>query len=221
MFTPQEVRERATTFEKAVFGGYSMNSVDDFIAPLAEDYSTLYKENAVLKSKMKVLVEKLEEYRKQEEQLNKAILAAQKTCDEMTAETERKCAKLMSDTEQSLRQRNEDLKLELAAEAERVARAKKAATAFITSVEDQVHLTLGQLERVRELTITAKAAKAPEPQKAASAPAPKKVQEPQQNAAQAPEDIAREIERELSQSLGDTDSDVDLGDTMVIGSLGK
>jgi cell division initiation protein len=213
MFTPQEVRERATTFEKAVFGGYSMNSVDDFIAPLAEDYSTLYKENAVLKSKMKVLVEKLEEYRKQEEQLNKAILAAQKTCDEMTAETERKCAKLMSDTEQSLRQRNEDLKLELAAEAERVARAKKAATAFITSVEDQVHLTLGQLEKVRELTITAKAAKAQE--------APKKVQEPQQPSAQAPEDIAKEIERELSQALEGTDSETDLGDTMVIGSLGK
>jgi cell division initiation protein len=213
MFTPQEVRERATTFEKAVFGGYSMNSVDDFIAPLAEDYSTLYKENAVLKSKMKVLVEKLEEYRKQEEQLNKAILAAQKTCDEMTAETERKCAKLMSDTEQSLRQRNEDLKLELAAEAERVARAKKAATAFITSVEDQVHLTLGQLEKVRELTITAKAAKAQE--------TPKKVQEPQQPSAQAPEDIAKEIERELSQALEGTDSGADLGDTMVIGSLGK
>lgn len=221
MFTPQEVRERATTFEKAVFGGYSMNSVDDFIAPLAEDYSTLYKENAVLKSKMKVLVEKLEEYRKQEEQLNKAILAAQKTCDEMTAETERKCAKLMSDTEQSLRQRNEDLKMELAAEAERVARAKKAAAAFITNVEDQVHLTLGQLEKVRELTITAKSAKGQEAQKA-DAPVSKKV--PSQEAQKAhstPEELAQEIERGLSQALGDTNQESDLGDTMVIGSLGK
>jgi hypothetical protein len=103
--------------------------------------------------------------------------------------------------------------MELAAEAERVARAKKAAAAFITSVEDQVHLTLGQLEKVRELTITAKAAKAQEPQKAA----PQKAQEPPQ----APEDIAKEIERELSQALGDTGSEADLGDTMVIGPLGK
>jgi cell division initiation protein len=257
MFTPQEVRERSTTFEKAVFGGYSMNSVDDFIAPLAQDYSTLYKENAVLKSKMKVLVERLEEYRKQEDQLNRAILAAQKTCDEMTAETERKCAKLMSDTEQTLRQRNQDLKMELAAEAERVARAKKAATAFITNVEDQVHLTLGQLEKVRELTITAKTAKAQEPQEAgvqhiqaSEPPEPPVSQDPpeppvweapevpetpeaaepmavtEEKPAQAhtrisPAEIAREIERGLSQALGSTGAASDLGDTMVIGSLNK
>ena len=59
MFTPQEIQEK--TFVKAVFGGYDMQTVDEFLEPLAEDYITLYKENAVLKSKMKVLVEKLEE----------------------------------------------------------------------------------------------------------------------------------------------------------------
>ena len=67
MFTPQEVREQSESFEKAVFGGYSVSAVDDFVGSLAEDYAALYKENAVLKSKMKVLVERLEEYRKQED----------------------------------------------------------------------------------------------------------------------------------------------------------
>lgn len=110
MFTPQEVREQSESFEKAVFGGYSVSAVDDFIAPLAEDYAALYKENAVLKSKMKVLVERLEKYRTQEESLNKAMVAAQKTADEMIEETERKCAKMLSDTEGSLRDRNVDLK---------------------------------------------------------------------------------------------------------------
>lgn len=56
MFTPQEIQEK--TFVKAVFGGYDMQTVDDFLEPLTEDYITLYKENSVLKSKMKVLVEK-------------------------------------------------------------------------------------------------------------------------------------------------------------------
>lgn len=51
MFTPQEIQEQ--TFSKAVFGGYDMQQVDDFLEPLTEDYITLYKENAVLKSKMK------------------------------------------------------------------------------------------------------------------------------------------------------------------------
>ena len=66
MFTPQEIQEQ--TFSKAVFRGYDMQQVDDFLEPLTEDYITLYKENSVLKAKMKILVEKLEEYRAQETQ---------------------------------------------------------------------------------------------------------------------------------------------------------
>ena len=65
MLTPQEVSERA--FPKASFGGYNMAQVDEFLDVLTEDYSALYSENAVLKSKMKVLVEKVEEYRSTEE----------------------------------------------------------------------------------------------------------------------------------------------------------
>lgn len=83
MFTPQEVQER--TFVKAIFGGYDMESVDEFLEPLVDDYITLYKENSVLKSKMKVLVDKLEEYRNQEESMKKTMVAAQKTADDMVA----------------------------------------------------------------------------------------------------------------------------------------
>ena len=57
MTTPQEIREK--TFEKAVFGGYDMGDVDDFMEQVAADMTTLQKENAVLKGKMKVLVDKI------------------------------------------------------------------------------------------------------------------------------------------------------------------
>ena len=52
MLTPQEVSERA--FQKATFNGYNMSQVDEFLDILTADYSALYSENAVLKSKMKV-----------------------------------------------------------------------------------------------------------------------------------------------------------------------
>ena len=65
MLTPQEVSERA--FPKASFGGYNMAQVDEFLDLLTADYTSLYNENAVLKSKMKVLVEKVEEYRATED----------------------------------------------------------------------------------------------------------------------------------------------------------
>ena len=72
--TPQEVSEHA--FAKASFGGYNMAMVDEFLDVLTEDYTALYKENAVLKSKMKVLVDKVEEYRSTEEAIRWAVSRA-------------------------------------------------------------------------------------------------------------------------------------------------
>lgn len=214
MFTPQEVRERPGSFEKAVFGGYSMNTVDDFLSQLSEDYAALYKENAVLKSKMKVLVEQLEKYHDQEESLNKAIMAAQKTADEMVVEAERKCAKMMSDTEQSLRQRDQELKVELAAEAERVARAKKTAAAFVEEVENQVHMSLSHLERIRQMTLSVKSSQKAEPAPAAPAapvtPAPSLGDKAETINAQSGERMGRI----LAQSADSPEAQ--MGDTMVI-----
>ncbi len=51
MFTPQQLEQ--ITFHTSVFGGYDMDSVDEFLVALIEDYNTLYKDNATLKSKMR------------------------------------------------------------------------------------------------------------------------------------------------------------------------
>ena len=87
MLTPQEVSERA--FQKASFGGYNMAQVDEFLDILTGDYSALYSENAVLKSKMKVLVDKVEEYRSTEEAMRKALMTAQRMADELVQVAER------------------------------------------------------------------------------------------------------------------------------------
>ena len=95
MFTPQQIEQ--ISFNRATFGGYDMQSVDAVLEPLTEDYITLYKENALLKSKMRVLVAKLEEYRKNEDSMKDAIVNAQKTCDMMVKEAESKCALMLSE----------------------------------------------------------------------------------------------------------------------------
>ena len=41
-----------------------MMAVDEFLDGLTEDYTALYKENAALKAKLKMLAEKVEEYRR-------------------------------------------------------------------------------------------------------------------------------------------------------------
>lgn len=114
MLTPQQIQD--TSFEKALFGGYDMDSVDDFLEPLTEDYITLYKENSVLKSKMRILVEKLEEYRKNETSVQSALLAAQKTCDQMVAEAERKCTQMLHEAEETAEAKHTE---ELIAEEEK------------------------------------------------------------------------------------------------------
>ena len=151
MLTPQEIQERAV-FEKAVFGGYNMKEVDDLVVPLTEDYSALYKENAVLKSQLKVVVDKLEEYHRQEDSLNRAMIAAQKTADEMVAETERKCARMLSDTEQLLRKRKEELQAELEEENQRVAEVKKTSEQFMEDLEQQMLSCLSQIRRIRGMS---------------------------------------------------------------------
>ena len=57
MTSPQDIREK--TFEKAVFGGYEMGAVDDYMDSLAAELGAIQKENSALKAKMKVLVDKI------------------------------------------------------------------------------------------------------------------------------------------------------------------
>ncbi len=133
MFTPQQIEEQ--TFVKAVFGGYDMQSVDDFLGPLTEDYVVLYKENAVLKSKMKVLVEKLEEYRSQEDSMKKALMAAQQTADNMIAATQKKCARMLNDAQKTLEGQHLDLKQQIQGEQMRLKDARAAVQEYITKLQ--------------------------------------------------------------------------------------
>ena len=86
MLTPQEVSNRA--FSKAVMGGYNMSMVDEFLDELTDDYSALYKENTALKAKMKVLVDKVEEYRQTEDSMRAALLSAQRMAAAMVHDAE-------------------------------------------------------------------------------------------------------------------------------------
>ena len=177
MFTPQEIQEK--TFVKAVFGGYDMQTVDEFLEPLTEDYITLYKENAVLKSKMKVLVEKLEEYRAQEQSMRKAMISAQRTADAMIAEAEKKAAKLMNDAQTSaqavvpavdtaeVNARAEAAAAEAEAairlETERKNNAKRTALNFIEVLEQDIRGHLELLEKLKQEDLALEVVPAAEP----------------------------------------------------------
>ncbi len=133
MLTPQEVSERA--FQRAGFGGgYNMAQVDEFLDILTGDYTALFNENAVLKSKMKVLVEKVEEYRSTEDSMRKALLTAQRMADELVKEAEEKKAAIIRDAEQDVLTRRDDLARSVEAEELRLKQAQQATAEFVQKV---------------------------------------------------------------------------------------
>lgn len=97
MLTPQEVSTHA--FSKAMMGGYNMSAVDEFLDVLTDDYTALYKENAALKAKLKVLVEKVEEYRATEDSMRATLLTAQRMADTIVREAEAKRDQMLAEAE--------------------------------------------------------------------------------------------------------------------------
>ena len=164
MFTPQQIDQIA--FAKAKFGGYNMQQVDEFLEPLTEDYVTLYKENALLKSKMRVLVGKLEEYRKNEAQMKDAVVNAQKTCDKMVREAEAKCAQMLNNAHAAASENTRNTDALLAAEDARVEEARKTASAKINELQEQLRTCIQALERIKGANAPAVAEPAPAPKAA-------------------------------------------------------
>ena len=147
MYTPQQLDE--ISFARARFNGYDIDSVDEVLVPLIEDYTTLYKENALLKSKMRVLVEKLEEYRNGEASMRDAMVGAQKSADQMIRETEAKCAQMLAEANQAAAENAKNAVSLIAAENARVEEAKKAASERIAEIQEQMKTCVQALERIR------------------------------------------------------------------------
>jgi DivIVA domain len=129
MVTPQDIKDRS--FTKAVFGGYDMGGVDDFIDKLSDDYESLYKENAILKSKLKVLVEKVEEYRSTEDAMRMALLNAKKMADEMLEDARKKADTMLRSTESGMVSKAKDLQKQLENEDKKLRAAQKVTAEFV------------------------------------------------------------------------------------------
>lgn len=194
MLTPQEVSNRA--FAKAMMGGYNMAMVDEFLDELTDDYTSLYKENAALKSKMKVLVDKVEEYRATEDAMRAALMTAQKMANNIVKEAEEKRDALLAEAETRARERIGDLEGEMGVAQKRLSEGQKSLAEFIRTSREACEKQLAFLDSLPELPVEA-------PVKAESAPVAQEIEEkilssydqPQEEAqteAQAPEEVAEE-----------------------------
>ena len=153
MLTPQEVSTHA--FSKAVMGGYNMAMVDEFLDELTDDYTALYKENAALKAKLKVLVEKVEDYRATEDSMRATLLTAQKMADELVAQAEAKKAELLKNAETEAKARIAELQQDIRSEQMRLTAAQNATAAYVGKLKELYQHEMDYLNGLSKLSAPA------------------------------------------------------------------
>ena len=149
MMTPQEVASHV--FAKATFGGYNMTMVDEFLDQLTEDYTALYNDNTILKNKLKVLSDSIEEYRATDVAMRKTLLAAQQMADSMVSDAEKKKTQLEQDATQEAQARKSKLEAEIAAEEFRLQQAPKATADYVMKLLALHQEELDYLSRLGQL----------------------------------------------------------------------
>lgn len=201
MMTPQEVASHA--FAKATLGGYNMAMVDEFLDLLTEDYTALYNDNAILKNKLKVLSDTVEEYRATDTAMRKTLLAAQQMAEAMVSDAEKKKAELVHDAEAAAQTRLAEIQKEIADEEYRLQKAKEATAAYVKTVTDAHSGALDYLARLNELTAGVQAPAA-DPFAVVSAPAePEPEAEPTPVAATVTADPYGEIDPDATRRFED------------------
>lgn len=147
MITPQEAESRV--FSKTTFGGYNMAQVDDFLDTLITDYTGLFKENAALKSKLKILADKIEEYRSTEDAVRKTLMTAQNMADTIVREAEAKRNAALRETRVDTDKKITEIRQEIANEELRLSAARNSTTAFVSKLKD---LYAHELEYISHLS---------------------------------------------------------------------
>ena len=151
MLKPQEVSGHV--FTKALFRGYSMSAVDEFLDAVAEDYAALHKENANLKSKLKVMVDKVEEYRATEEAMRSALLAAQRTAEGILKDAETRRDEILANASDEALARRDDCRREVAELEERMRRGRTEMARFIASGRELCSQELKFLEQLPQMQV--------------------------------------------------------------------
>lgn len=148
--TAQDIQ--AAGFERAVFGGYDMKAVDEFLEECAEALSTLEKEkeqavaqcnqqiaelqqeNASLKAKLKILVDKVEEYRGVEDGMRRTLMTAQSIAQEMTDKAKTEAEQMRIQAEQQSEAELRETRQAIEQEKQRLELAKEHTVNFIARI---------------------------------------------------------------------------------------
>ena len=129
------------TFEKAAFG-YRPDEVDRYVEELTRKIAELEAEKAEQQAKMKILADKINEYRAEEGNLKDALLEAQRIKNAIETDARTRSEQMVSDAEE----RSAQLKADAKAHATRLlSEAKARADQMIADAKKQAEETVGSV----------------------------------------------------------------------------
>lgn len=145
MLKPEEIYNEQ--FELSVLGGYKREQVDNFFSEVASGYEKLYKENAELLQKLKVCVDKIEEYQKDEKFLKAAIINAEKLNETSQRDLERR----EQEIETSAKEKASIIVEKAQLEADNIIKsARLEANDMLRKSEDDAILKISELKKAQE-----------------------------------------------------------------------
>lgn len=147
MLTPQEIQEK--TFKKIMYG-YDMNAVDSFRESVTADYTQLYKENIALKSKMKVLIAKIEEYRSVDDSMRKALLNAQTMASKMVEEAKADIENRERMASDRMDEKLRELRVKVEEEEQRFKAAEERANNYIEHLCESYRKEIEKLQSLKQ-----------------------------------------------------------------------
>lgn len=142
MLNPDKIKEKE--FQTTGRGSYRADDVDSFLAEVSSSYEQMFKENGELVKKISLLANKVEEYKKDENSLKEALLAAQKLADKIVADAKEKIKSDLADAQDKVDGMLSSAKGEA---ADIVAKAKNEADGTILQAKKQADEILGTVNR--------------------------------------------------------------------------
>lgn len=118
MLSPNNIKGKSFDTEK---NGYSKDDVNEFLAQVAEDYAEVVKANQDTEAKIIKLVEKINEYREDEEAIQQALIVAQKESNKILTEAKTQAHDMI----ESAKSEQVRLAEQSAAECERIVKEHK------------------------------------------------------------------------------------------------
>ncbi len=162
MVTAQDIQEKV--FERAG-KGYNMAQVDEFLEELSADFTTLAKENTALKAKLKVLVQKVDEYRQTEDSMRLALLSAQKLSSQIETDAREKADTVVADAQAYADRLTRQVSDGMANEEAKLEEAKKATNRFFDHMRSVCQKQIEFYDKLSQMQLVGgEAAAQPEPE---------------------------------------------------------